>query len=132
MTKSVHDCFGQSRPRRAEMTFWRFVMTRSSTSCVLKSVSIILLMIFGLVPLSVPVEAGHGGGGGGPSQSGGNGPSQSSGKATKATKNTPEIAVPAPVTPQPPRLQGIQFSPDSRCAQLTAAQRRQTPGCGYN
>ena len=99
-------------------------MTRSSTSCVLKSVSIILLMVFGLVPLSVPVEAGHGGGGGGSSQSGG--------KTTKATKTTPEIAVPAPVAPQQPRLQGIQFTPDSRCAQLTQAQRRQTPGCGYN
>jgi hypothetical protein len=106
-------------------------MTRSSTSCALKSVSIILLIVFGLVPLSVPVEAGHGGGGR-PSQSSGNGPSQSGGKATKATKNTPEIAIPAPVAPQPPRLQGIQFTPDSRCGQLTQAQRRQTPGCGYN
>jgi hypothetical protein len=114
-------------------------MARSSTSCLLKSVSIILLMVFGLVPLSVSVEAEHGGGGGGasqsggngPSKSGGNGPSQSGGKATKATKNTPEIAIPAPVAPQPPRLQGIQFQPDSRCAQLTEAQRRQTPGCGY-
>jgi hypothetical protein len=102
-------------------------MTRSSTSCVLKSVSIILLMVFGLVPLSVPVEAEHGGGGGAQSQSGAKATS-----ATKATKTKSEIAVPAPVAPQPPRLQGIQFTPDSRCAQLTQAQRRQTPGCGYN
>jgi hypothetical protein len=97
-------------------------MTRISTSCLLKSVSIILLLVFGLVPLSVPAEAGHGGGGGGGTKHSGG----------KATKTTPEIAIPAPVAPQPPQLQGIQFRPDSRCAQLTDAQRRQTPGCGYN
>jgi hypothetical protein len=105
-------------------------MARISTSSVLKS-ALIFMLVFGEVPLmSVPVEAGHGGGGG-PSQSGGNGPSQSGGKATKGAKTTPEIAIPAPVAPQPPRLQGIQFQPDSRCAKLTEAQRRQTPGCGY-
>jgi len=88
-----------------------------------------MLLAFGLMPLlSIPASAGHGGGGGG----GGGAPSHSGGKATKATKTAPEIAVPAPVAPQPPRLQGIQFNPDSRCAQLTAAQRRQTPGCAYN
>lgn len=104
-----------------------------------RSALIILLLAFGLTPLlSIPVSAGHGGGGGraGSEQSAGGGgsgaPSHSGGKATKATKTTPEIAVPAPTAPQPPRLQGIQFNPDSRCAQLTAAQRRQTPGCAYN
>ena len=99
-------------------------MARISRSFVLKS-ALISILIFGEVPLMLaPVEAGHGGGGGGSSQSGG--------KATKATKTTPEIAIPAPVAPQPPRLQGIQFTPDSRCARLTESQRRQTPGCGYN
>ncbi len=98
-------------------------MARISRSFVLKS-ALISILIFAEVPLMLaPVEAGHGGGGGGSSQSGG--------KATKATKTTPEIAIPAPVAPQPPRLQGIQFQPDSRCAKLTEAQRRQTPGCGY-
>jgi len=98
-----------------------------------------MLLAFALMPLlSIPVSAGHGGGGGGEQSAGGGGgggggaPSHSGGKATKATKTTPEIAVPAPVAPQPLRLQGIQFNPDSRCAQLTAAQRRQTPGCAYN
>jgi hypothetical protein len=97
-----------------------------------------MLLAFGLVPLlSIPVPAEHGGGGaeqsaGGGGGGGGGAPSHSGAKATKATKTTPEIAVPAPVAPQAPGLQGIQFAPDSRCAQLTAAQRRQTPGCGYN
>lgn len=102
-------------------------MARISRSFVLKS-ALISILIFAEVPLMLaPVEAGHGGGGGG-------GSSQSGGKATKATKTTkttPEIAISAPVAPQPPRLQGIQFQPDSRCAKLTEAQRRQTPGCGY-
>jgi hypothetical protein len=97
-------------------------MTRISKLSVLRSALVIILLVFGLVPLmSAPVEAGHGGGGGG-----GGAPSHSSRKVT------PEVAVPQPVAPQPPRLQGIQFKPDSRCAQLTEAQRRQTPGCGYN
>jgi hypothetical protein len=103
------------------MALWRLVMTRISTFWVLKIALVIVVivpLVFGLVPLTLaPAEAGHGGG---------NAPSHSSGKAT------PEVAVPQPVAPQPPRLQGIQFQPDSRCAQLTAAQRRQTPGCGYN
>jgi hypothetical protein len=94
-------------------------MTRSSTYCVLKKTLVITVLALGLVPLMwLPVEAGHGGGGGSSSHSSG-----------KATKVSPEVAVPAPVAPQPPRLQGIQFKPDSRCAQLTEAQRRQTPGC---
>jgi hypothetical protein len=102
-------------------------MARISRSFVLKS-ALISILIFGEVPLMLaPVEAGHGGGGGGSSQSG-----AKATKATKTTKTKSEIAVPAPVAPQPPRLQGIQFTPDSRCARLTESQRRQTPGCGYN
>jgi len=108
---------------------------------LLRSALIVMVLAFGLVPLlSIPASAGHGGGGGGggSEQSAGSGgggggggaPSHSGGKTTKPTKS--EIAIPAPVAPQPPRLQGIQFNPDSRCAQLTPAQRRQTPGCGYN
>ena len=94
-------------------------MTRISTFCILRSVLVIVLLVFGLVPLmSAPVEAGHGGG---PSHPGG----------PKENART-QVAVPQPVAPQPPRLQGIQFKPDSRCAKLTDAQRRQTPGCGYN
>ena len=105
-------------------------MTRISTFCVFRSALLIVLLVFGLAPLmSAPAEAEHGGGGGAPSHSSGN---ATPGKATPG-KTTPEIAIPQPVAPQPPpRLQGIQFQPDSRCAQLTAAQRRQTPGCGYN
>lgn len=99
-------------------------MTRISKLSVLRSALVIILLVFGLVPLmSAPVEAGHGGGSGG---GGGGAPSHSGGKAT------PELAIPQPVAPQPPRLQGIQFKPDSRCARLTETQRRQTPGCGYN
>ena len=68
-----------------------------------------MLLAFGLMPLlSIPASAGHGGGGGGgggeQSAGGGGGgggaPSHSGGKATKATKTTPEIAVPAPVAAQ--------------------------------
>jgi hypothetical protein len=92
-------------------------MTRISAFGVLKSALLIILLVFGLVPLMfAPAEAGHGGG---------SAPSHSGGKA----KN--ELAIPQPVAPQPPRLQGIQFMPDSRCAQLTERQRRQTPACGY-
>jgi hypothetical protein len=104
---------------------------------LLRSALIVMVLAFGLVPLlSIPVSAEHGGGGGGGGREqsagggGGGAPTHSGGKTTKPTKS--EIAIPAPVAPQPPRLQGIQFNPDSRCAQLTAAQRRQTPGCGYN
>jgi hypothetical protein len=109
-------------------------MTRIPTFGLLRSALVIVLLVFGLVPLmSAPVAAGHGGGSG-------------QAKAPPAAKQQPsntrgqqEIQVPQPVqVPQPAspsRTQGMQtikFAPDPRCATLTEAQRRQTPGCGYN
>lgn len=95
-------------------------MTRISTFCVRRSALVIVLLGFGLVPLMPAlVEAGHGGVS---SHSGGAG-------------GKPLVEVPQPVSPQPPsRLQGIRFNsvPDARCAKLTDAQRRATPGCGAN
>jgi hypothetical protein len=104
-------------------------MTRISF-CALRSV-VIVLLAFGLVPLtSATVEAGHGGGSG-------HAAAPPAAKQPSKTKGQQEIQVPQPVqVPRPvsssrnQEIQTIKFAPDPRCAKLTEAQRRQTPGCG--
>jgi hypothetical protein len=106
-------------------------MTRISTFCVLRSALVIILLNFGLVPLtSAPVEAGHGGGSG-------HATAPPAAKQPSKTMGQREIQIPQPVqVPQPvspsrnQEVQTIKFAPDPRCAKLTEAQRRQTPGCG--
>ncbi len=98
---------------------------------LLRSALLIVLLVFGLVPLMLaPVEAGHGGGTG-------HATAPPAAKQPSKTRGQQEIQVPQPVQvplPASPsrnqEIQTLKFAPDPRCAKLTEAQRRQTPGCG--
>jgi hypothetical protein len=83
--------------------------------------TLITLLVCGLAPLhAARAEAQHGGASNHPAA-----------KSPPSSGQHQELQIPQPVSPQPPRqgMQMLNFTPDTRCARLTEAQRRQTPGC---